>query len=112
MMPPGSIDDLDIHTLKCILEAQSHVTNPTSVEGVTGIPNDINPIAYTAATVNNPDSLSQKQMLADTDCKKFVAAQIPEIDGLQNADCFEYLLMSKLNKLPQGICILNTIWSY
>jgi len=38
--------------------------------------------------------------------------QQPEIDGLQNADIFEYHYMSELANLPAGTCLLNAIWSY
>jgi len=60
-------NDLDIHKLKIILATQGTITNSTSTEGLNRIPNDLNPMAYTATTENNPNWLAQKQMLADLD---------------------------------------------
>jgi len=113
MTPPTLFsDDIDIHKLNQILAMQDAITDLTSMEGLNGIPNDLNPMAYTAATENNPNLLTQKQMLADMDKPKFVIVQQPEINRLQNANVFKYMLMSKLSDLPHGTQILNTIWSY
>ena len=58
---------------------------------------------------NNPDILSQCQMLKATDQEKFIASQLPEIQGLVDADVFEFCSMSEL--LPRA-CLLNAVWSY
>jgi len=64
-LPDPSASDLDtqLNALHHILETRDQVIDPTSVEGLSGIPNDLNPFAFTAATDNNPDCLSQLQML-------------------------------------------------
>jgi len=105
-------DNLDIHALNSNLETHATVIDAMSFSTDGCLPNDIDPMAYTAITKNNPNSLSQKQMLSDNDRPHFVAAQKPKIDGLQNADVFEYLLLSELSTLPHGTRILNAIWSY
>jgi len=51
-------------------------------------------------------------MLANPDQPKFIQAQQPKIDRLQNANVFKYLVMSKLTELPHGTHILNAIWLY
>jgi len=72
--------------------------------------NNINPFSFTSTTENNHDCLSQLQVLRAHDQAKFIKLQQLKIDGLQNADVFEYHYMSELANLPAGTCLLNTIW--
>jgi Reverse transcriptase (RNA-dependent DNA polymerase) len=58
---------------------------------------------------NNPDVLSQAQMLRAKDSKELILHQRDEIDGLQDARVFAY---KKRSTLPEGASILNSIWSY
>ena len=58
---------------------------------------------------NNLDILSQGQMFKAEDCEKFIASQLPEIQGLVDADVFKFRSMSDL---PPRAWLLNTIWSY
>jgi len=113
-MAPLSIlqDHLDIFTLNSILDTHTKVVDATSIKGLDGITNDINPLAFSAAIANNPDSLTQTQMLSDCNALEFVKAQCPEINGLQDDDVFEFHHCSEINSLPPGTHILNAIWSY
>jgi len=103
-LPNLSTSDLNTqcNALCHILETCDWAIDPTSVEGSSGIPNNCNPFAFTAATDNNPDCLSQLQMLRASNQAAFVQVQQPKIDGLQNADIFEYHYMSELANLPAG----------
>ena len=74
--------DLDFHAMRLIIDQQNI--------GFNGSFNINNPIAFTAGAKNNPDILSQGQMLKATDQEKFIALQLPEIQGLVDADVFEY----------------------
>jgi len=67
--PDPSASDLDtqLNALRHILKTHDRVIDPTSVEGSSGIPNNLNPFAFTAATDNNPNCLSQSQMLRASD---------------------------------------------
>jgi len=113
MAPPIILQDhIDLFALQSILETRTKVVDATSIEGLDGITNDINPLAFSAATANNPDSLTQTQMLSDRDAPEFVKAQCPEINGLQDADVFEFHHRSEIDSLPPGTHILNAIWSY
>jgi len=104
--------DTNLQALLDILASKDKVIDMTSVKGPTHLINVINPIAFTAATDNNPDCLSQSQILQATDCDNFVQAQHSKIKGLENADVFEYHFMSELASLPAGTGLLNAIWSY
>jgi hypothetical protein len=59
--------------------------------------------------LNNPDVLTQAQMLRAGDSKEFIRHQRDEIDALQGAKVFAY---RRRSDLPEGASILNSIWSY
>ena len=96
-----STQDLDFHTMHSIIDQRNIAFD--------GSFNIDNPIAFAAGAKNNPDILSQGQMLKATDREKFIASQLPEIQGLVDADVFEFRSMSDL---PPRACLLNAIWSY
>jgi hypothetical protein len=58
---------------------------------------------------NKEDTLTQSQILKTSDAASFVAAQTPEICGLEKMNVFEYLHFSKL---PPKARLLSSIWSY
>ncbi len=64
--------------------------------------------AYPAVD-NITDSLTQSQMLRDSDSTNFFQAQQPEPTGLQKMEVFEVHMMS--SKSP-NIKLLSSIWSY
>lgn len=68
-----------------------------------------NPVAFAAGAKNNPNILSQSQMLRAEDSDAFVATQIPEIRGLEDMQVFEY---HPASDMPHGRPLLNAIWSY
>ena len=63
---------------------------------INGIFNLDNPLAFATGTKNNPDILSQGQMFKAEDREKFIASQLPEIQGLVDANVFEFRSMSDL----------------
>lgn len=58
---------------------------------------------------NKADTLTQSQMLRDSDRAQFIAAQAAEIKGLQKMEVFQVLPM---NLKPATAKLLNSIWSY
>ena len=97
-----STQDLDFHAMMCSIIDQQNVAFDGSF-------NIDNPIAFATGAKNNPDILSQGQMLKATDREKFITSQLPEIQGLVDADVFEYRSMADL---PPRARLLNAIWSY
>ena len=83
-----STQDLDFHAMCSIIDQQNIAFD--------GSFNIDNPIAFAAGAKNNPDILSQGQMLKATNQEKFIVSQLPEIQGLLDADVFEFRLMSDL----------------
>jgi hypothetical protein len=74
------------------------------------------PIVHAESTVtsflamnNKEDTLTQSQMLKAMDNPKFIAAQLPEIRGLEKMNVFEY---KPINTLPPKARLLSSIWSY
>jgi hypothetical protein len=74
------------------------------------------PILYTEASIqtflamdNKEDTLTQSQMLKTTDNEAFIAAQIPEIRGLEKMNVFDY---KDIQTLPPRARLLSSIWSY
>ena len=96
-----SNQDMDFHAMQSIVDWQNIAFNSSF--------NLDNPLAFTTSAKNNPDILSQGQMLKGTNHKKFIASQLPEIQGLVDADVFEFCSMSDL---PPRACLLNAIWSH
>jgi hypothetical protein len=62
-----------------------------------------------AAVDNKADTLTQSQMLKDSDCALFIASQEPEIRGLQKMDVFE---VQPISTKPITAKLLSAIWSY
>jgi hypothetical protein len=102
-----SNDMIDFATMQSIINKRNITFDGVSIDSIF---NSDNPIAFaTTSTKNNPDILSQAQMLKAPDVDLFLASQQPEIQGLCNADVFEFHCMSNL---PPGAHLLNAIWSY
>jgi hypothetical protein len=97
---------IDFATMQSIIDKRNVTFNGVSIDGIF---NSNNPIAFTAGTKNNPDILSQAQMLKAPDVDPFLASQQPEIQGLCNTDVFEFHSMSNL---PSSTRLLNAIRSY
>jgi len=110
--PLNPVVDEQFHALNAIFHSRAAEHDPSSLEGVSGLPPNLDPCAFAAGTDNNPDILSQSAMLHAHDCHQFVLAQQPEITGLEDADVFEYHPMGELQSLPVGTHLLNAIWSY
>jgi len=110
--PPTPVVDEQFHALSAIFHSCATEHDPSSLEGVSGLPTHLDPCAFAAGTDNNPDILSQSAMLHAHDRHQFVLAQQPEITGLEDADVFEYHPMGELQSLPVGTRLLNAIWSY
>ena len=96
-----STQDLDFHAMRSIIDQRN-----VAFDGSFNIDN---PITFATGAKNNPDILSQGQMLKAIDREKFIASQLPEIQGLVDTDIFEYRSMADL---PPRACLLNAIWSY
>ena len=96
-----SNQDLDFHAMHSIIDQWNIAFD--------GSFNIDNPLAFAAGAKNNPDILSQGQMLKATDREKFIALQLPEIQGLVDADVFKFHLMSDILLRAR---LLNMIWSY
>ncbi len=74
------------------------------------------PVLYTEASIqsflamnNKEDTLTQSQMLRSADSQDFIAAQIPEIRGLEKMQVFQY---KNISELPPRAKLLSSIWSY
>ena len=90
---PCSNQDLDFWAMQSIVDQCNITFDGVSIDGIFNLDN---PLAFTAGTRNNLDILSQGQMFKAEDHEKFIASQLPEIQGLVNADIFEFHLMSDL----------------
>jgi len=73
-IPPPTVVDEQLHALNAIFHSQAAKHNPSSLEGVSGLPINLDPCAFAAGTKNNPDILSQSAMLHVHDRHKFVVA--------------------------------------
>jgi len=69
---------------------------------------NLNPPASSAVD-NKADTLTQSQMLKDSDRAHFVASQQSEIRGLQHMEVFD---VQPISTLPTSAKLLNSIWSY
>ncbi len=74
------------------------------------------PVLYTEASIqcflvmnNKEDTLTQSQMLKTPDRDSFIAAQIPEIRGLEKLQVFQY---QNIRDLPPNAKLFSSIWSY
>jgi hypothetical protein len=101
-----SNDMIDFAAMQSIIDKRNVTFDGVTIDGIFNVDN---PIAFAAATKNNPDILSQAQMLKAPDMDLFLASQQPEIQGLCDADVFEF---NRMSTLPQGARLLNAIWSY
>ena len=90
---PHSTQDLDFQALQSIVDQCNITVDGISIDGIF---HTDNPLAFTAGMKNNPDILSQGQMFNATDCEKFIALQLPKIQGLVDADVFEFHSISNL----------------
>jgi hypothetical protein len=97
---------LDFKAIQSIIDKQNITFDGVSIDGIF---NSDNPLAFAAGTKNNPDILSQAQMLKAPDVDLFLDSQQPEIQGLCDADVFEF---QNISSLPSGAHLLNAIWSY
>jgi hypothetical protein len=101
-----STESLDFAAMQSLIDKRNFTFDGISIDGIF---NCDNPLAFAAGTKNNPDILSQGQMLTAHDQAKFLECQVPEIKGLCDANVFEFREMSRL---PSGARLLNAIWSY
>jgi hypothetical protein len=88
-----STELLDYYAMQSIVDKRNFTYDGVSIDGIF---NHDNPLAFAAGTKNNPDILSQAQMLKATDMNLFLESQQPEIQGLCDADVFEFQHMSSL----------------
>jgi hypothetical protein len=99
--------DLDFQAMQSLIDKRFTTFDGISIDGIF---NPDNPIAFAAASSkNNADILTHSQMLQADDSSEFIKSQVPEIQGLCQADVFEFLDMSQL---PPRSRLLNAIWSY
>ena len=95
------------HAMQSIVDQRNITFDGVSIDSIFNLDN---PLACAAGTKNNPDILSQGQMFkAEDDHENFISSQLPEIQGLVDADVFEFHSMSDL---PPRAQLLNAIWSY
>ena len=83
-------------------------TNDLNLHGILDIQD---PFVFAAGAKNNPDVLTQGQMLKADDSEQFIASQPNEINGLHDANVFEYITIKKLPPARRRK-LLNAIWSY
>ena len=96
------------NTLQELLDQRNIQTNDLNLNGILDIQD---PFVFAAGAKNNPDVLTQGQMLKAADQDKFLESQPKEIDGLHEANVFEYLPIKKIPKNRRSK-LLNAIWSY
>ena len=68
-----------------------------------------NPLFFETGAINNPDIISQSQMIKAQDWDLFLKVQLEEIVGLEEAKVFDF---HKIKSLPSSHKLINTIWSY
>jgi hypothetical protein len=102
----NSTSDIHFAAMQSIIDKRNF-----TIDGVTinGFFNCHNPLAFAASTKNNPDILSQAQMLHATDHDLFIECQKPEIEGLCDATVFKF---KNMLDLPSCTRLFNAIWSY
>jgi len=61
--PLNPVVDEQFHALNAIFHSRAAEHDPSSLEGVSGLPTNLDPCAFAAGTDNNPDILSQSAML-------------------------------------------------
>jgi hypothetical protein len=61
-----------------------------------------------AMQMQNPDVLTQAQMKRQVDADKFVQAQRPEIEGLQELGTFEYIPKAKIPPKTRYLDLIGT----
>ena len=88
-----STQDLDFQAMQSIVDQCNIIFDGISIDGIF---NTDNPLAFAAGMKNNPDILSQGQMFKADDREKFIASQLPKIQGLVDADIFKFHSMSDL----------------
>ena len=103
-------DDYDVTSAKTArIFANMQIVDDGSPEGSFNIDN---PLVYNSmlnAMNNKEDILTQGDMLKAPDREKFLEAQAPELEGLQDMEVFEFV---KISDLPPKTKLLNAIWSY
>ena len=98
----------DDSTLQELLDQRNIQSNDLNLNGILDIQD---PYIFAAGAKNNPDVLTQGQMFKAKDQEKFLESQPSEIDGLHEANVFEYLPIKKIPKNRRSK-LLNAIWSY
>ena len=92
--------------------AQTQTVDDGSTIGELNIDNPLVFNTMLQAMKNKEDILTQGQMLKikdDAERQKFFDAQVPEIEGLEEMQCFSY---HRRSALPPGTKLLRSIWSY
>ena len=92
--------------------AQTQTVDDGSTDGELNIDNPLVFNTMLQAMNNKEDILTHGQMLKIKDAKerqKFFDAQIPEIEGLEEMQCFSY---HRRSSLPPGTRLLRAVWSY
>jgi hypothetical protein len=97
---------INFAAMQSIMDQRNITFDGVSIDGIFKTDN---PLAFAAGTKNNPDILSQAQMFCSPDCEQFLVLQQPKIQGLFDADVFEFHEMSQL---PSSAHLLNAVWSY
>ena len=80
-----SNQDSDFWAMQSIVNQHNITFNIVNIDGIFHV---ANPLAFATGTKNNPDILSQGQMLKANDCNKCIASPLPKIQGLVDADIF------------------------
>ena len=88
-----SNQDLDFWAMQSIVDQRNIKFDGVSINSIFNLDN---PLAFAAGTKNNPDILFQGQMFKAEDHEKFIALQLPKIQGLVDANVFEFCSMSDL----------------
>ena len=92
--------------------AQTQSVDDGSTDGELNLDNPLVFNTMLQAMNNKEDILTQGQMLKledESEKRKFLDAQVPEIDGLEEMQCFSY---HRLSSLPKGTKLLRAVWSY
>ncbi len=101
------IDDMVAYHL-----AQTQAVDDGSTIGELNIDNPLVFNTMLQAMNNKEDILTHGQLLKlkdDKERQKFFEAQVPEIEGLEEMECFSY---HRLSSLPKNTKLLRAVWTY
>ena len=104
--------DREVDAMLAYHLAQTQSVDDGSTDGELNLDNLLVFNTMLQAMNNKEDILTHGQMLKlkdENERQKFFDAQVPEIEGLEEMQCFSY---QRRSSLPKGAKLLRAVWSY